>query len=152
MQLFPNNCYSLLFPLTLALATIDFCMSLRTNNGNVRGCTSPCAENGDDAGSTGSHMLNSDSQFCSVLIGMIHNTVLPSVYLRNTSQNETTCKKRFHVIQLYRGIRINYDNLYIQYSRLQCFRKFKSRYVMFHICFFSKLAVIQINISLKQSK
>lgn len=70
---------------------MDFCKSLSTKSGKVRGCTSPWAAKGEVDGSTGSHMLNSASQFCRVLIGMIQSTVLPSVYLRNTSQNDTTC-------------------------------------------------------------
>ena len=39
----------------------------------------------------GSHMLNSASQFCRVLIGIIHRTVRALVWRRNTSQNEITC-------------------------------------------------------------
>jgi len=42
----------------------------------------------------GSHMLNSASQFCRVLIGIIHRTVRALVWLRNTSQNEITCRTK----------------------------------------------------------
>lgn len=76
--------------ITLALAKIDFCKSLRTNIGNVLGRTSPCAAKCDEVTSAGSHILNSANQFCSVLIGIMQSTVRASVYRKNTSQKDTT--------------------------------------------------------------
>lgn len=82
--------------ITLALAKIDFCKSLRTNIGNVLGRTSPCAAICDEDVSAGSHILNSANQFCSVLIGIMQSTLRASVYRKNTSQKDTTCTE--HII------------------------------------------------------
>ena len=84
--------------LTLDLADNVLWLSFRTNKGNLRPKTSPCSFKGDVSGSTGNHILNSETQFCSVLMGMIHRIVLPSVYLRKTSLNEITCQKKMTFI------------------------------------------------------
>ncbi len=87
--------------LTFALADKVFWLSFRTNNGNWRVRTSPCSFNGELSGSTGNHILNSATQFCKVFIGMMHKTFLPSVYRRNTSQNEITCDKKYILDEQY---------------------------------------------------